>query len=491
MKTVCIYDNHTEPNIFIKNIIGQKKFGEVILKRQKVKEKFWTFIKKQKVIDEILEWDYDWQMEALIGKLKQFNSDTHIVHIFSNFIVQNETNAGLLLKKLPYIAENYVCFSGNAPALFMLDNIPLYCQILERHSNILQNEELYVAFSSDIEFKRINSTAFFNLGIYSNFMQYISGGFDTRFFNSVKGDEFTVIKSSTDKKKIKAEYQFYQLLPDYMKTWFVMPYDYQETTKEASYKMERLHITDLAIRWVHGAITLDELKKLLDKAFYFIQTREKKPISQEDYVKLEHKLYLDKLEQRIKAFKRHEKYSFFEMFVGMGTKFSGIDDILENYKQMFYKITGSLNMQYFSVIGHGDLCFSNMLFNKEADLLKLIDPKGAVEEDELWTNPYYDLAKLSHSICGRYDFFNNGLYHISLGSDLKFKLDIDFDNIEYTNKFRDYVENNGFSYEAVRLYEVSLFLSMLPLHMDNPQKVFGFILNAINIMGELEGCLRD
>ena len=80
MKTVCIYDNHTEPNIFIKNIIGQKKFGEVILKRQKVKEKFWTFIKKQKVIDEILEWDYDWQMEALIGKLKQFNSDTHIVH---------------------------------------------------------------------------------------------------------------------------------------------------------------------------------------------------------------------------------------------------------------------------------------------------------------------------------------------------------------------------------------------------------------------------
>jgi len=133
----------------------------------------------------------------------------------------------------------------------MLDNIPLYCQILEIHSNILQNEELYVAFSSDIEFKRINSTAFFNLGIYSNFMQYISGGFDTRFFNSVKGDEFTVIKSSTDKKKIKAEYQFYQLLPDYMKTWFVMPYDYQETTKEASYKMERLHITDLAIRWVH------------------------------------------------------------------------------------------------------------------------------------------------------------------------------------------------------------------------------------------------
>ena len=491
MKTICIYDNQTEPNIFIKNIIGQKKFGEVILKRQKVKDKFWAFIKKQKVIEEILEWDYDWQTDALIGKLKQFNSDAHIVHIFSNFVVQDEANARLLFKKLPYITENYVCFSGNAPALFMIDNIPLYCHILERHSGILQNKELYVNFSSDIEFKRINSAAFFNLGIHSNFMQYISGGFDARFFNSVKGDEFTVIKSSTDKAKIKSEYQFYQLLPDYMKTWFVMPYDYQETEKVASYKMERFHITDLAIRWVHGAITLDEFKKLLDKVFYFIQIREKKTISQEEYVKLEHKLYLDKLEQRIEAFKRHEKYNFFETFVGMGTNFSGIDDILENYKQLFYKITSSLNRQCFSVIGHGDLCFSNMLFNKEADLLKLIDPKGAVEEAELWTSPYYDLAKLSHSICGRYDFFNNGLHHISLDSNLKFKLDIDFDNTEYINKFRDYVEKNGFLYEAVRLYEVSLFLSMLPLHMDNPQKVFGFILNAINIMGELEICLRD
>lgn len=491
MKTVCIYDNHIEPNIFIKNIIGQKKFGEVILKRKKVKDKFWAFIKKQEVIDEILEWDYDWQTEALIGKLKQLNADTHIVHIFSSFVVQDEYSAGLLLRKLPYIAENYVCFTENSPTLLMVDNIPLYCQILERHSSILQNAELYVSFSSDIEFKRIDSTAFFNLGIHSNFMQYISGGFDTRFFNSVKGNEFTVIKSSSDKRKIKAEYQFYQLLPDYMKTWFVMPYDYQEADQKASYKMERLHITDLAIRWVHGAITLDEFKKLLDKAFHFIQIREKKSISQEEYVSLEHKLYLEKLEQRIETFKRHDKYSFFETLVRMGTSFSGIDEILENYKQLFFKLTDRLNKQHFSVIGHGDLCFSNMLFNKEADLLKLIDPKGAIIEEDLWTNPYYDLAKLSHSICGRYDFFNNGLHHISLDTDLRFKLDIDFDNTKYIDEFKYYTENNGFSYEAVRIYEVSLFLSMLPLHMDNPQKVFGFILNAINIMGELKECLEN
>ena len=38
---------------------------------------------------------------------------------------------------------------------------------------------------------------------------------------------------------------------------------------------------------------------------------------------------------------------------------------------------------------------------------------------------------------------------------------------------------------TVRIYEVSLFLSMLPLHMDNPYKVLGFILNARKIMEEI------
>ena len=48
------------------------------------------------------------------------------------------------------------------------------------------------------------------------------------------------------------------------------------------------------------------------------------------------------------------------------------------------------------------------------------------------------------------------------------------------------MEENGFDYQTVRLYEASLFLSMLPLHIDYPLKVFGFILNAINILEEIE-----
>ncbi len=115
-----------------------------------------------------------------------------------------------------------------------------------------------------------------------------------------------------------------------------------------------------------------------------------------------------------------------------------------------------------------------------------MDPKGALTEEELWTNPYYDVAKLSHSVCGRYDFFNNALFDIKLGEDFTYQLEIPFDNARYKEILREKCEANGFDWWSVRVYEASLFLSMLPLHIDNPQKVFGLLLNAKNILKEIE-----
>ena len=60
----------------------------------------------------------------------------------------------------------------------------------------------------------------------------------------------------------------------------------------------------------------------------------------------------------------------------------------------------------------------------------------------------------------------------------------------YVARFKEYLEQHGFAYELVRLYEASLFLSMLPLHIDNPHKVFGFLLNGIAILREVNECLK-
>lgn len=52
--------------------------------------------------------------------------------------------------------------------------------------------------------------------------------------------------------------------------------------------------------------------------------------------------------------------------------------------------------------------------------------------------------------------------------------------------FQHRLEDAGHDVYGVRLREASLFLSMLPLHNDDPRKVLGLLLNAIAIIDELK-----
>ncbi|MBQ8971388.1 MAG: hypothetical protein IJ073_08835, partial [Lachnospiraceae bacterium] len=203
-------------------------------------------------------------------------------------------------------------------------------------------------------------------------------------------------------------------------------------------------------------------------------------------------LYVDKVEERIEKLKGLAAYTGIEAILKTASDPGGLDAILKRYFDLFdhYEKIGLDLDEPCLVVGHGDLCFSNILYNKDANLLRLIDPKGAMSEEELYTDPYYDLAKLSHSICGSYDYFNSGLFEISLSEENRLELTIDEKNETYRRIFREYAEKNFFDYIRIRIYEASLFLSMLPLHIDRPKKVLGFILNAEKILDEVYGMLH-
>ena len=332
----------------------------------------------------------------------------------------------------------------------------------------------------------IDMNIFADLTDYNTLLMFISSGFDARFFNSLQGDAYTVTKRSADKKKMKMEYSYYWLLPDAMKNWMVMPYNYTETENDASYTMERMPMTDIAIRWTHGAIDNVELRNILDKTFYFLAHRVEKKVSGEEYEKTRNCLYVEKVKKRVGELKRKPEYEILAQLIKSGTEFDSIDGIVEFYLELFSKIIKKRKVLPRSVIGHGDVFFANMLYSKELNLLRLIDPKGALTEDDLWTDPYYDVAKLSHSVCGNYDFFNTGSYGIELDKDMCFILIVHYNNEKAKEIFKEYLAKNGYDYVLVRLYEASLFLSMLPLHIDNIHKVFGFVLNAIGILKEVE-----
>jgi hypothetical protein len=482
---IVVFDNTVQPNDVIREVIGDKGFGDAIVKKKNLEKHFrehmenifenfrWMVVNNLYDIAELVKDLAKWEKE----------SNVHILHCFSNHVVMDREDAALTFQKLPYIESPILLISDKSIAGMMFDCAENYVDFLKK---VLQEQSTTLHMAKECGYEELKFTGMKDISDVNSFMHCIAGDFDTRYFNSIAATDFRVTKSSDNKKKIQSEYTFYQLLPEKMKPWFVMPFSYCETEKTASYEMERLYMTDVAIKWVHGAIGQEEFSQLMDIYFYFFREREQKDISKEQYRKQADALYVEKVISRIEDLKQEPAYQKIAQIISADDRIKSIDDIVNRYFCLKEKVERRIAYESVSVIGHGDPCFANTMYNRATRMLKFIDPRGALTEEELWTNPYYDVAKLSHSVCGNYDFFNNAMFDISIDENLCVHLEIPFDNSPYKKIFRTKVEQNGFDYLSVRLYEASLFLSMLPLHMDYPQKVLGFLLNAVNILDEVE-----
>ncbi|HOO27992.1 MAG TPA: hypothetical protein PLU43_05965, partial [Lachnospiraceae bacterium] len=446
-----------------------------IFKRMSLKERIKRRMLQYPYVSQFLEEEAADGGEEPTGK----EAGQTIFLLFSDFGLADEQELGVLLEKACYINENYRVLCEGRIAAVIYTSYEQYVRYRDRKS--IDN------------FEKIETEAFIDLSNVNHFRQFITSGFDARFFNVLSGDDYTVVKSSDNSMKLRAEYEFYKLLPDEMKMWFVMPFDFREKEGLASYTMERYHMTDLAIRYVHGAVSQEEFTDILEKLFCFIRSRKIRQVSNEEYEKAARLLYVDKVDERIAKLKESSRFQTLEALLRSGTIYGGIDGITAKYKELYKKITAGRHFRPVLAIGHGDLCFSNILYNQDASILRLIDPKGAMDEASLYMNPYYDIAKLSHSICGNYDYFNSDLFEITLDEQMRFKLTVDCDNGEYVAAFKEYLEKNELDYKLIRLYEASLFLSMLPLHIDREKKVFAFVLNAVKILEELEEeeCIKD
>lgn len=481
MKTIVVYDDTGRKSEVITDIIGDKGFADVVVKKRRLEEYYHDEIKNVfpdviwKKIHSVFEY------EDLIKELELYaGSQIKIMHSFSNYLITNSEKAVLSFRKLEFIDDPFGVMEGKKAVAALFPDAESYIMFC---NNIISGQKAWDIVRSMKENFEIEGLV--DIGVIGNFIQCITGNFDSRFFNSLKGNEYTLVKSSSNKEKIRAEYQFYHLLPEDMKFWFVMPFNYKEEEGIASYTMERLHMADLAIKWVHGSMDEVEFEELMDKYFFFFKNRHVKECSEEEYQKAARSLYVDKVYNRIKSLKEMPEFKKIEILLDTSEE-TRIDVLVDKYFKLKQIIEDRTIYKRQLVIGHGDPCFANALYNKSTKTLKFIDPKGAITEKEIWTNEYYDVAKLSHSVCGRYDFFNNALFDIKIDADFLFDLEIPFDNSKYIETFRRKVEENGFDYLTVRIYEASLFLSMLPLHIDNPHKVFGFLLNVKKLLEEVE-----
>ena len=185
-----------------------------------------------------------------------------------------------------------------------------------------------------------------------------------------------------------------------------------------------------------------------------------------------------KLQERVRDYPAHIPVDRSVTFNGVG--YGPLAEALGTLRRCTETLSASIKELS---IAHGDLCFSNILFDLNSGLFKVLDPRGSFGSPEptVSGHPLYDLAKLRHSIAGAYDSLAYDMFHIdkSEGDDFKITVHGSPAAESLTAYFDGATAAMGYDPKAVALIEATLFLSMVPLHGENPQRQLALYLTGL------------
>lgn len=131
---------------------------------------------------------------------------------------------------------------------------------------------------------------------------------------------------------------------------------------------------------------------------------------------------------------------------------------------------------------HGDLCFSNVLYSPNYDIIRFIDPRGSFGKAGMVGDPLYDVAKLRHSYSGLYEYI---IYD-------KFELDYSgYDiNFSFTDSLHEGVKSifeniQRFNDTRAKLIEGLIFIGMCSRHYDSIDRQIIMYSTGLKILNEV------
>ena len=151
-----------------------------------------------------------------------------------------------------------------------------------------------------------------------------------------------------------------------------------------------------------------------------------------------------------------------------GKKYKCLNSVQEELQRVVPKML--FDVDEFSVI-HGDLCFANIMVDENYSFIKVIDPRGKFGNFDIYGDFRYELAKLFHSVDGKYDFIIKDLFKINYKSE---ENEVNYSIINRVRTFDLYQtflevfkEAIGNDLKKIELIEALLFLTMIPLHNES------------------------
>lgn len=303
----------------------------------------------------------------------------------------------------------------------------------------------------------------------------------TRYFNrlTIGPDGQSVCKTSRHDKKLRDEINWYLNLPEELQTYIPAIQDY--SLQDPVYlRLEYVQAPTLSELYMSGQLDQEGWEGVFAR--------------------------LDQLFSRFAGFPAElNPASLHEMYIGktrtrMAAFLNGSERARRFYNQGYYRLNGELVLCPFRIfeshlgdfrslldhpaaaILHGDLCFSNVLYEPDKQAVKLVDPRGSFGLPGIYGDRRYDLAKIRHSLNG-YEHIVRGRYSLQTeGNDIRLEIPFTDGQLRLLRGWDRYL---GGRLHDVAKIEALLFLSMLPLHRESPERQMALYAVATRLLYDI------
>jgi hypothetical protein len=298
-----------------------------------------------------------------------------------------------------------------------------------------------------------------------------------RHFNQLRVIDGVVTKSSDDAAKILAEAAWFEQAPPLIKP-FLAAYICRKPDAPCGYQLEYLHLAALNELYAFGRLPERVWRKIFLACDSYLRAASAIPVPRPLPPDCARQTYLDKTLSRLAAYARQAGCDLEAPWVLNGRATPPLNAIAREAAAAVMAAPPAASFI------HGDFCFSNILFDFRAGRVKVIDPRGTDAQGK--PTPYgdlrYDVGKLAHSVLGLYDFILAGCYLLKVhGQAITFRVLAErctaLQQLFLATPFAGRLPAQWDCYPVM----VLLFLSMLPLHADDPVRQQALMANGIRL----------
>ena len=365
---------------------------------------------------------------------------------------------------------------------------------LKEINNDEMNDLLYLAKILIEKYDHsIKHEKWYDAGHNTTYFETKISSFSSRFFNEIKYNHKrnSIIKISQDTIKLKKEINFYKNIPSKLKVFFPI-FLTEGRQDKLNLELEYLPFPNLAEIFLFRKIGANRWATIVKSLFniyseFYLNNKSKSLIYNSSH------LYSEKLKGRINNLDKildNLNNKLLNKILNTGVRVN--NNFLPSLKVTYNKLLKELKeieKQRPLLFGHGDLCFNNILIEPISGSIKLIDPRAdSIGDNKIgYIDPFYDLAKLNHSFRCFYDSIVNNMFSIVYKNDqYVLKIYKPF-NYEVANfYFQKIFLENLIDKEVLRILTSNLFLSMIPLHKDDEQRMCVLLIIGISLFYDID-----